>query len=510
MNLSSQQIEVENWVKNPVNGKKNLIIQARAGSGKTFLVTHCAQYMKGNVFMGAFGNKAAKQLQQKLNNLGVPNVKSSTFHSLGKSMLYKAMGYHKVDGSKVFWITDNFCKTEELMKSRNFIAKLVSFAKQNAFGVKGQTDINNYEAWMDIIKHQDLSLEVDISFHEIIEVAIKCLNQSNKDIKVIDFDDMQYLALFYDVACEKYDWVVVDECQDTNICRKLLADKILSKNGRAIFIGDEGQCIMGFTGAENDSMNIIDKMFDCEKLPLSTCYRCASNIINEAQKYFPDIQAYEENPEGTVSSMKYDQFINDVGSFNLGKHVGILCRNNAPNVALAFALIRQGIGCRIEGRDIGNDLKKLVKKWKKVKNLTEFTIKLHEFFTREFEKATFAKMQMLEDKLDTMIILIERVQSLGKDDLYSLEKLITDMFTDTSEDGIMPDIVTFSSIHKAKGLEWDTVYWLGDEQFSPSKYAKLDWMLEQERNLQYVAVTRAMTNLVHITDCPARRNREED
>ena len=208
--------------------------------------------------------------------------------------------------------------------------------------------------------------------------------------------------------------------------------------------------------------------------------------------------------------MKYDQFINDVGSFNLGKHVGILCRNNAPNVALAFALIRQGIGCRIEGRDIGNDLKKLVKKWKKVKNLTEFTIKLHEFFTREFEKATFAKMQMLEDKLDTMIILIERVQSLGKDDLYSLEKLITDMFTDTSEDGIMPDIVTFSSIHKAKGLEWDTVYWLGDEQFSPSKYAKLDWMLEQERNLQYVACTRAMTNLVHITDCPARRNREED
>jgi ATP-dependent exoDNAse (exonuclease V) beta subunit len=45
-------------------------------------------------------------------------------------------------------------------------------------------------------------------------------------------------------------------------------------------------------------------------------------------------------------------------------------------------------------------------------------------------------------------------------------------------------------------------------QFSPSKYATLDWMKEQEKNLQYVAVTRAKYKLTYITDVPTRNKRE--
>lgn len=112
--------------------------------------------------------------------------------------------------------------------------------------------------------------------------------------------------------------------------------------------------------------------------------------------------------------MKYQDFVDNALNIKLDGSVGIICRNNAPNVALAFALIRQGIGCRIEGREIGNDLLKLVSKWKKVKNLTDFTQKLYEFFSKEFEKAPYAKMALLEDKLDTMIILIGEFKVLGK------------------------------------------------------------------------------------------------
>jgi superfamily I DNA/RNA helicase len=143
-----------------------------------------------------------------------------------------------------------------------------------------------------------------------------------------------------------------------------------------------------------------------------------------------------------------------------------------------------------------------------VTNLDEFTVKLNEFFTREFEKASYAKLALLEDKMDTMIILIERCKDLGKNDLKSLEDLITSMFSN-ADDKNVPDIVTLSSIHKAKGLEWNKVFWVGDQQFSPSKYAVQAWQLEQENNLRYVACTRAMTELVHITDCPSRRNIEE-
>jgi superfamily I DNA/RNA helicase len=58
--------------------------------------------------------------------------------------------------------------------------------------------------------------------------------------------------------------------------------------------------------------------------------------------------------------------------------------------------------------------------------------------------------------------------------------------------------LTLSSIHKSKGREWRRVFWLGMAAFQPSKYARKDWQIVQERNLQYVAGTRAMAELVHV------------
>jgi len=505
MTPSKQQLEIYNWVD---KGEGNLIIKARAGSGKTTTAVNAIQFMKGSVLAMAFNTKASYQLKDKLSNMGCPNATASTVHSAGKNLIYKALGWHKVDGSKVFWITDKYCKTEELSFTRNFITKLVGFAKQNAFGVTGQTPIDDTQAWMDIVTHHDIDMNFETDLHTVIEIAKEVLIDSNRDTKVIDFDDMQYLPLVYGIIGNQYDWVIIDEAQDTNICRKLLLKTLLKPSGRLVAIGDEGQAIYGFTGAENDSLNLIKDMFNCSELPLSTCYRCGKTIIAEAQKFFHDIEAWDESPEGSITSIKYEEFVNTALSMKFGRGDGIICRNNAPNVALAFALIKQGIGCRIEGRDIGNDLKKLVKKWKKVTNLDDFAVKLNEFFQREFEKANYAKLALLEDKMDTMIILIERCKSLGQNDMKSLEDLITSMFTD-STDKNLPDIITLSSIHKAKGLEWNRVFWVGDAQFSPSKYAVQAWQVEQENNLRYVACTRAMTELIHITDCPSRRNQED-
>lgn len=506
MTLSKQQEDIETWV---VDGEGNLLIKARAGSGKTFTACHVVQRMKGSVLLMAFNKKAAMQLQERLNRMGCPHAVASTVHAAGFKMLYKIGKKFNVSSSKVFFITEKYCQSEELLYARNFISKLVGFAKQNAFGVKGQTSIDDTQAWFELITHHDITLDTEVDFYDLIEIAKQVLRDSNADTRTIDFDDMCYLPLVYDIYDQRYDWVIMDEAQDTNVCRKLLVPRLRKASGRCIFIGDEGQAIYGFTGAENDSMNLLKEMFDCQELPLSTCYRCGKNIIEAAQKFFPDIQAYEGNGEGSISSITYDKFVEELAGKTFSREDGIICRNNAPNVALAFALIRQGIGCRIEGRDLGNDLKKLVRKWKRVTNLTDFMVKLNELFVKEFEKASQAKLQLLEDKLDTMIILIERCQSLGQEDLGSLEKLIDGMFSDSSENNL-PDIVTLSSIHKAKGLEWKRVYWLGDAQFSPSKYATQEWMQVQESNLQYVACTRAMEELIHITDCPTRRNKDAE
>jgi superfamily I DNA/RNA helicase len=75
-------------------------------------------------------------------------------------------------------------------------------------------------------------------------------------------------------------------------------------------------------------------------------------------------------------------------------------------------------------------------------------------------------------------------------------------------------ILVLSTIHKSKGREWNTVFWLDRAGTCPSKYARQAWQQEQEINLQYVAATRAKRSLVDLYAAPeggqefARENEE--
>jgi DNA helicase II / ATP-dependent DNA helicase PcrA len=447
-------------------------------------------------------------LQNKIDRMSFIHARAATFHSVGKENLYKSKGYHKVNNSKVYFIADSYCQHDkDLRAATNFITKLVGFAKEYAIGIKGIADINDSKAWMNIIQTQDISLDADVDFYTAIEVAMKVLQDSNRNIKEIDFSDMIYLPLYYNINFKQVDWLIVDEAQDTNISRKLMMAKLLKENGRLLAIGDPNQAIYGFTGAEGDSMNKIKEQFNAKELPLSVCYRCGQQIVDVAKQYQPHIEAFGESPQGEVLDISYDEFLKNIESYSLSGKDGIICRNNAPNVAFAFALIRRGIGCRIEGRDIGQSLLTLCNKWKRINDLTEFSDKLAKYFEKEFERANRAKLQILEDKLHTMIILIERCITLGKNDLNSLRYLIETMFTDSS-DNKNPDIVTLSSIHKSKGLEFDRVFILGNDQFIPSKYAVTQEQKNQEQNLLYVSVTRAINTMVRVHDVPTRRDEE--
>ena len=496
------------------SGAENLLVQARAGSGKTFTALHAIQYMKGEVISLAFNKKNAVELKNKVENMGLVNAKAVTFHSEGFANFRRGnRGYTKLENRKVFFIADDYtAQNEDENKIKSFITKIVSHAKAAGFGIQGCDcpEIDDKQAWYDLITHQDITFDSEkVSLERAVEIAIDVLKQSNRESRTIDFDDMLYLPLLREYNIKQYDWVVVDEAQDTNAVRKLLAKKMVRPGGRILIIGDEAQAIYGFTGAENDSMNLLKEQFQCKELPLPICYRCGSKIIEEAQQYVPDIEPMENAHEGIVRSEDYSEFIENVGDYNFDKNTGIICRNNAPLVALAFNLIRQGIGCRIEGRDIGRNLLTLTRKWK-TNDLTYFTEKLSQYFEREMKKpANKYKLQLLDDKLETMIVLIGRCQELGQNTVKSLQNLIDGMFTDSDEKNV-PNVVVLSSIHKAKGLEWDRCFVYGMKQFMPSRFAKQDWQLEQEENLKYVAITRAKNELVYVENVPSKKGENNE
>ena len=174
----------------------------------------------------------------------------------------------------------------------------------------------------------------------------------------------------------------------------------------------------------------------------------------------------------------------------------ILCRNTAPLVAFAYALLKRDVPCRILGRDIGTSLIKVVQKMN-ARNLEELRDNLASWHDREVERCIQRQRspQYFDDQYECLCIFIdaldERSRSV-KDLIAKIELLFSDV-----ENGAAGRI-TLSTIHKSKGGEWSTVFLL-DRHLIPSRYAMTPEALRQERNLLYVAITRSLNALYYIS-----------
>ena len=173
----------------------------------------------------------------------------------------------------------------------------------------------------------------------------------------------------------------------------------------------------------------------------------------------------------------------------------ILCRTTKPLIELAYKLIREGIPCRVEGRSIGEGLVKLAMRWKTVKTVRQLDEKLSKWESQEMEKAkereNNERCATIEDQVGTLRILMENCKP--SDSIEVLVQNIRNLFSDS--DGNQRKVLTLSTIHKAKGREWDRVFALDMDRLSPSRWARKDWEISQENNLCYVQVTRAKKHL---------------
>lgn len=151
----------------------------------------------------------------------------------------------------------------------------------------------------------------------------------------------------------------------------------------------------------------------------------------------------------------------------------VLCRNTSPLVTFAFELLAKGVACHVVGKEIQIGLERLVG----VSN-TKITDDINKL-KRKGKKEQAAS---LEDRWTAVNVI-----SRGCNSDAEVKAKIASLFASGSG-------VTLSTIHKAKGLEWTTVFLL-DWNLLPSRYAETPAAKTQERNLQYVAVTRAKLDL---------------
>ena len=490
MQWSPQQQAFLDWA---VNGSGSCVLIAVAGAGKTTVLIEAGIKMPGDVLYVAYNKDVATETSLKLKKLGVDwkKMRAKTAHAAGFGIVCKACPGVQVDEHKVRNLFDQ--RAPELLKPRmGEVLQLVSLAKQAAFGSAGPA-IEDVSAWLQMAAHFDV-LEEGGNTLPLIELAQTLLVESNKSLDVVDFDDMVYLPVLHQLPCWRHAAIMLDEAQDTNAARRALMRMILRKGGRMVAVGDPSQAIYGFTGADSDSLDLIQQDFNAVRLPLTITYRCPKTVVEVAQQWVSHISAADTAPEGRVSETTLERFMerNDLNGSS-----AVLCRNNKPLVSLAFALLRRRIPCKIAGRDVGGGLKKLLGRWK-VASLDDLEDKLDDYLASQTSKLLAKKQESrvaaLEDQVETCHVIIQACRAVGKYQVSDAIDWVDSMFTD--EKGL--NLLLLSSIHKSKGREWPHVYWLDRAGTCPSKWARQAWQQEQERNLQYVCATRAKEELTDI------------
>jgi superfamily I DNA/RNA helicase len=195
----------------------------------------------------------------------------------------------------------------------------------------------------------------------------------------------------------------------------------------------------------------------------------------------------------------------------------VVSRRNAPLVSLAYKLVAAKIPFILKGRDFGKSIEKVVKAicydstGKKVKDNFDFDFFLDELQSwrrkqiHNLDKNNAERPQYinLEDKYDSVRILYDN--SVANNPVEFLEE-IEKMFPDETLNGA--NTVTLCSIHKAKGLERDSVFVLEHNKLPFAWEKQTEEQSVQEMNLLFVALTRSK-NYLGLVLAPPKEEDEE-
>lgn len=454
----------------------HVIVNAGAGTGKTWTIVEGAKLVNGTAAFLAFNKSIATELGKRLPD----DVYTATFHSLGFSAFRSNSPVKtKVNNNKV----RDIIEAKHGRVSFTFpLCKLISQMKG------AMVEPSDRKSIMQLIDKYDIQFEegdeVD-AVRDIPRIMKECLGQLHH----IDFDDMIWIPVKKDWPMSTYDVLFVDEAQDFNEMQRRLILKCVN-GGRCIVVGDPNQAIYGFRGADSNSMDIFKEQLSnkdrkVSQFPLTLSWRCPTSVVNEANRYVSNFHAKEDAQTGSVN----------VGAgFNPSNEDMVLCRYNAPLIGAFYDLISQGKKARILGREMSRGLSNMVKKISRDNSMLmlEFTPLL----TMDF-KTTHAKLMNaekiyqangLEDRYDCLQVISGNCTTVG-----DIHTQIKKLFVNKDEG------VTLSTVHKAKGLEADNVYVLATERMPHPNASNI----EEERNICYVAITRAKQNLYYCGPKPS-------
>lgn len=467
--------EYQHAIYNTIHRDTDTIaVNAVAGSGKTTTLVEAVSRVNDHALVVAFNKHIVQELKRRLGD----NHHIVTVHSLGLDALTGACNVRPtVTPFKYHDIAKWACKEVggygklglELFDAVGMVTDLVDFSRLTLTF----PDDPNFQ-----IAASCYALEAP---PELLPIVAECLKEGAAEARhdgIIDFTDMIWLPTKWNLQVDKFNHVFGDEVQDWNAAQLALVLASRADGARGLFAGDPAQSIFGFAFAGLDSFNVVRNHTSGIELPLSICYRCPTSHLELAQQLVPHIQPRPNAPAGEIVHTWTDELSDQVLAGDL-----VLCRYNAPLIRQCIQLVLRGVPSYIRGRDIGGQIRKFIERVKKrddnydhfIKTLDLVLFEQHQRLTGR--KASQTVHNSLDDKANCA-----REMYYGAASWFELDHFTSSWFKDGG------DGVCLSTVHRAKGLEADNVWILHPETLEKSNDP-------QERNVRYVALTRAKNKL---------------
>jgi len=361
------------------------LVIAGAGSGKTRVLTYRIAHLLQEgvkpyrVLSLTFTNKAAKEMKERIGLVVGPAIAGSlwmgTFHSIFARILRfesKHLGY-----PSSFTIYDS-------QDSKNLVKSIVKKMKLNEKAYKPGSVLSRISAAKnDLVTPVVYARDVNRTAHDkaaqmpmVYEIYARYMKECYKS-GVMDFDDLllntNILFRDYPDVLKKYqdqfDYIMVDEYQDTNYSQYLIIKKLAEKHKNICVVGDDAQSIYSFRGAKIENiLNFRNDYPGYNLFKLEQNYRSSQNIVNAANSIIAKnkgqiqknvfsandegqpvrvLKAYSDTEEGFLIT-------NDIFEKRMKEHLdfkdfAILYRTNAQSRVFEEALRKKNLPYKIYG-----------------------------------------------------------------------------------------------------------------------------------------------------------------
>lgn len=355
-----------------------LLIIAGAGAGKTKTLTTKIAYLieenyarPYNVLAITFTNKAAKEMKDRLYLLigdMAKHIQVSTFHSFGLKLLrenFSALGYEK--NFVIMDSDDSLTVVKKILKDMNCDPK-----SYNPRAIRNKISSCKNE----MMTPQAYDRYAISEYEKVIQKVYEKYEDKLRKNNSVDFDDLLLLPIklfkehpdILERYQNLYQYILIDEYQDTNEAQYILTKMISDKNRKITCVGDDSQSIYSFRGANyKNILNFENDYKDAKTILLEENYRSTSNILDAANQVIKNnkqrkdknlwtargvgekikyYRAYNERDEAQYVIRKTKEMVNRGVEY---KDIAVLYRTNAQSRVIEEEMLKENIPYRVIG-----------------------------------------------------------------------------------------------------------------------------------------------------------------